>query len=565
MLKSLLIQNVALIDELKIDFEKKLNVLSGETGAGKSIVIDALNFVLGARTQKSLIKQNKDYMSVSANFSVDENNDKARFVLERYGISCDDDLILSKKLTIDGKTDIRINGVVCNNSMLKDLSSCLIDIHGQHEHQHLLKESYHIDIIDNFIKDKVLFETLKVKICDLNAINKNIKSLNGSFENQERLLDLLDYQIKEIRDAKLKPNEDDELIQKKILMQNSEKIYSVLEETYQIIGSDKITDSIKHSSSNLFSISKYDNEFSTLHDRLDSVKFELIDIADTVKTKLGELSFNQIEYDEIIDRLDKINTLKKKYGPTLDDVLKFYEKAVSDFDDISNSKVKLKKFLIDKEHLLEEIFSLCKKISEKRRAVASEFEKQVKVELCDLGMKNSQFSVDFSDFPSIENFESTLTEKGCENIRFLFSANIGQSLKPLSEIISGGEASRFMLALKNILAEYDGVSSMVFDEIDTGISGEMGYKVACKMANIAMKHQVIAVSHLPQICAMADTNFKVEKYSFDKDTYVNVSRIADKELLNEIARLSGGIENNYASIEHAKELKIRCDSYKGKI
>lgn len=562
MLKRLEILNVALIDKLSIDFAPNLNVLSGETGAGKSIVIDALNFVIGGKASKSLIKQGREFMKVQALFAGDFSSAVKQILLD-YDIELEDELLLTRKLSLDGKGDVKINGTSVTLAMLKNISSLLIDIHGQHEHQHLLKDKYHLQIIDGFIKDKVLFENYSAKLAELKQINASITKFNGSTQNVERMLDLLSYQINEIENAHIKKGEDEDLFQKKLVMQNSEKIFEGLENSIQNLdGHISVVAGVKDSSNSLKSISKYDDQIESLQSRLDGVKYELLDIVETLKQKKQECSFNQAEFDQIDGRLDTIKSLKKKYGPTLDDVFVFLEKSKLDYDNIANGKEILKVLLEKKNALLEEIYDLAKQLSEIRKGVSLNFEKRVATELSDLGMKNAKFKVDFKECPTFDQLEQRLGACGVDDIRFLFSANAGQSLKPLSEIISGGEASRFMLALKNILAANDEIASMVFDEIDTGISGDMGYKVACKMANISKNHQVLAVSHLPQICAMADNNIKVVKETKENETEVSICSLSGEDLLNEISRLSGGLRGNAASLEHAKELKSRCNAYK---
>lgn len=563
MLKNLQITNVALIDNLSIDFCSNLNVLSGETGAGKSIVIDALNFVIGAKTPKSLIKQNKDFMRVQALFCGNFSQN-VEALLQALDIEFDGEILLYRKLTNDGKNDCKINGQVVTLSMLKSISSLIIDIHGQHEHQALLKDKSHLSIIDNFIKDNYLYDEYSKTLAELKDINLKIKSLNGSTQNQERLLDLLSFQINEIEKAKIKPQEDEVLFQKKLIMQNSEKIFEALETSSQQLDLNVIS-ALKASSNNLKSITKYDESLDSCVERLESARYDLIDILETLKDKKQQCNFNQLEYDEIDSRLDLIKTIKKKYGSTLDEVFEFLAKAKEDYDNILNGKDKLIKYLKQKDDIVRKLFEIASKLSLLRREVSKDFEERVKIELCDLGMKNSKFVVDFSNMPSIEESEKHFGSNGFDEVKFMFSANAGQSLKPLSEIISGGEASRFMLALKNILATTDNISSMVFDEIDTGISGEMGYKVACKMANISANHQVLAVSHLPQICAMADCNIKVYKTAENNNTVVSIQNLQNEDLLNEISRLSGGLKNNQISMQHALELKERCNLYKQSI
>lgn len=559
MLKTLDIENVALIDKLSLDLGTGLNVLSGETGAGKSIIIDSLNFVLGGKADKSLISQGKQYMKVTAQF---EGNfsDAVRIEMTSQGFDECEQVIITRKLDANGKGDIRVNGTPVTQAMLKSITSLLVDIHGQHEHQRLLKDKFHLEIVDGFIKNKKIFDKYTSLLQELKQVNGKIAKLNGSTENQERLLDLLDYQINEIESAHLKLGEDEELANKKLVMQNSEKIFEALSTCYENL--DNCIDGTKKATSALNSITKYDTSLPSLAERLDSVKFEIMDIANTAKDKKQECSFDQLEFDRIDERLDKIKALKRKYGSSVEEVLAFLEKCKKDYDEIVSSKDILKKLLLKKEDLLSQLLTEAQNISFERRKVAKEFETRVVRELNDLGMKNAKFVVMFDENPTLETLEKRLRQNGTDDVRFMFSANMGQNLKPLAEIISGGEASRFMLALKNILAENDQIDLMVFDEIDTGISGEMGYMVACKLANIAQKHQVESVSHLPQICAMADCNIKVEKYDKDGKTCVRAYPLDEKETLQEIARLSGGTKQSEVSARHAMELKTRCNNYK---
>jgi len=561
MLKSLEIKNVALIDSLNIEFCPKLNVLSGETGAGKSIIIDALSFIIGGKANKNLIKQGQDFLKVSAIFEGDFN-DEAVAILNNYDIEFDNEILITRKLNIDGKTDIKINGTSVTANMLKNLCSFLIDIHGQHEHQKILKDKYHIEILDLFIKNKDVFAKYAEELTLFKDIQNQIVKLSGKEGNQERELDLLSYQINEIEQAKLKIGEEEDLMQKKTIMLNSERIYDALNDAISELDGSSSIDSVKKVTSLLQGITKYDDSLLNTVERLDSIKYELIDILELIKDKKNTLSFNEYEFEQIDERLDKIKSLKKKYGSTVEEVLKYLDKSKQDYDFIINSKEKLKELQKKKDEQLKVVYKTAEQISNLRRTVAREFEKNVKLQLNDLGMKNSQFKVNFLDMPTLSESEKYFSNNGFDCVNFMFSANAGQNLRPLSEIVSGGEASRFMLALKNILAEIDNIGIMVFDEIDTGISGDMGYKVACKMANISNKHQVMAVSHLPQICAMADCNIKVVKSVVDGQTVINTDKLNKDETLKEIARLSGGIENSAVSFEHARELKNRCEEYK---
>lgn len=561
MLKTLDIENVALIDKLSIDFSSKFTVLSGETGAGKSIIIDSLNFVLGGKANKSLIKQNEKKMKVSALFSGKFLKETIE-ILKEYDIEFDDDVVISRSFSVDGKSEMRINGVTVTSAMLKNFSSLLVDIHGQHEHQRLLKDKFHLEILDGFIKDKSVFTPYEKLLHRLKEINLQIEKLNFSFENQERVLDLLDYQIKEIENADLKPNEDDDLEKTKFLMKNYEKVFDNLSEAVDSLdGNFSLVDGIKKATLALSGITQFDESLEPVVERLDSLKYEIADVIETLSMKKKEVDFDEIEFEQVDARLDKINLLKKKYGKTMNEIFAFLKNAKEEYGNILNSKEQLGQKLNEKSEILNEIYVQSQKISSIRRQIASEFEQKTKIELADLGMKNAKFLVSFADFDN-KDFEKKLTSKGLDDVRFMFSANVGQEMQPLSEIISGGEASRFMLALKNILAENDDIMLMVFDEIDSGISGEMGFNVACKLANVSRRHQVISVSHLSQICAMADHNVQVKKFSENGKTFVSAKTLSEKEALEEISKLSGGSENSEVSLKHAGLLKLRCDEYK---
>ena len=560
MLKTIEIQNVALIDKIEVDFLKGFNVLSGETGAGKSIIIDAINFVIGGKASKNLIKQNCQFMKVQAVFSVPDNIE-LKEILKSIDI-IEDEIVILRKMQTDGRVDTKINGFSVSVATLKTITSFLIDIHGQHEHQKILLDKNHLQIIDGFISNKNLKENYKKVYLEYKEIVKEIDNLKNSTENQERILDLYSYQIDEIESAKIKPQEDEILKEKKLLMQNSEKIYEMLNSAYDCIdGSDSIIDRIKKSNNFVSNLTKYGDVYEKISQRIESCKFEMMDIASQIKDELYNCDFDKTEFDLIDERLDKIKSIKRKYGQTLEDVFKYLEKIKKEYNFVLNSKDKLKELNLEKDKILSILNQYAKKLSDERRNVAKKFEFNVKKELYDLGMMGSKFVVEFQQDVSNEE-QIKFDENGCDKIKFMFSANKGQNLKPLSEIISGGEASRFMLAIKNILADYDEMPTMIFDEIDTGISGEMGYMVACKMANISKNHQIMAVSHLPQICAMADENIKISKTSSENDTFVKVEILNSSEAIDEIARLSGGVKDSFASKEHARQLKNRCDEYK---
>ena len=567
MLSFLKIKNIALIDELEINFENGLNVITGETGAGKSIIIDSLNFVIGGKINKGIFRSGSTFVSVEAIFS--NVNEEVKTILADFDIECDDEVLIKRKQTIEGKNEIRVNGSTVTVTMLKNITSKLVDIHGQHEHQAILQDKYHLQMLDNLLEEEIF--TLKEEVAEeysnLLAINKEIKTLGSSAANRERMLDLLQYQINEIEKAKLKPGEDDELTNRRMVMLNGERIATALKSACDYLDGDfsSVVDSLKKANSELSNIIKFDESLDLYKERIESSRLELLDVSESLKDYLQTINFDQKEFDEIDARLDQIKLLKKKYGSTVEEVLAFLEKSKKEYDNLINSNEKIEKLFIEKRNKIALLYKLSKSLSEKRKTFAKTLEKTVCTQLVDLGMKNAKFIVDFNDAPTLDECENLLNANGYDVVKFMFSANLGQDIKPLADIISGGEASRFMLALKNIMADADKIATLVFDEIDTGVSGNMGYMVACKLANISKNHQVISVSHLPQICAMADAGYRSTKYIEDNLTKTKIERLKENEVLNEISRLSGGVEESNATAEHSKELRARCIDYKKSI
>ncbi len=563
MLSYLKIKNVALIDELVINFEEGFNVLTGETGAGKSIIIDSLNFVLGGKVNKTLIRSGQSFMRVEALF-LPPYEDKVKSVLNEYDIE-EEELLIVRTYSDNGKNDIKLNGNTLTASMLKNITGHLVDILGQHEHQSLLKDKYHLSIIDNLNPNEL--NLIKSQVLDLYSRYKDILNkmddIGSSAENRERMLDLLKYQIDEIEKANIKDDEDVELSNEKIKMLNSEKIAVNLNNAYGELNSSynaSVTDCLKKASNYLNTIVQYDASLGGLVERIDSARFELQDVAETLKQINEENAFDQDRFDEIDQRLDLIKTLKRKYGNSTQEIKAFLQESKDKYDSLLNSEQMLNKLRGELNTTVDELYEVSCKLSNMRRDIATKLEDQVHSQLVDLGMKNARFKVCFKELED-KDFVKFSTN-GIDDVHFEFSANMGQVLKPLSEVISGGEMSRFMLGIKNILADIDNINTLVFDEIDTGISGDIGFTIACKMANISNGHQVISISHLPQIAAMADSNYLITKVVEDGQTYTRVARLQEEVVLQEVARLSGGEKSSEISLQHARELRQRCVVYK---
>lgn len=562
MLCQLSIENIALIDKLNLELKNGLNILSGETGAGKSIIIDSLNFVLGERADKSLIRFGTDKATVEAVFE-DYLTPSVHAYLDDLGIDVEDVLILRRRMTLDGKNECRINGRISTLSSLKGLTELLVDIHGQHEHQSLLKSANHIVLLDKLGEKKIA--TLKD---DVATDYKNYTSLKrefsrfGNADERERKLDILTFQIDEIEKADVEEGEEDELLAARKRIRNMEKIMSALEGAKNLLDgydAQSVSASIKNASSLLNSISSYDEGIVPIADRLDSCKAEITDISETLSDMLQKLDFDSRSAEKIEERLEVVRTILRKYGGNFESLRKFYEEAVKEADVLSHAQERVEVLEKEIKKASEKLLESAKKLSKQRGIVAEKFENDITKELCDLGMGGSTFKVDFQFASDVDD----ISANGMDSVEFLISPNVGEPLKPLAKIISGGEMSRFMLAFKNILAGVDDIGTMVFDEIDTGISGNISQVVSEKMCNISRARQVIAVTHMPSLASMADNHYLISKSTENGKTYTHIDLLDDDT--NEVARLIGGNDYSVYAVPHAKEMKANAQRYKASL
>lgn len=559
MLCQLSIENIALIDKLNLELKGGLNILSGETGAGKSIIIDSLNFVLGERADKSLIRFGTDRATVEAVFE-DYLTPSVAAYLDDLGIDAEDVLILRRRMTLDNKNECRINGRIATLSTLKGLTELLVDIHGQHEHQSLLKSANHIVLLDKLGEHPV--QLLKDEVAEdfkaYTALKKEYSRL-GNAEERERKLDILTFQINEIEKADVKDGEEDELLAARKRIRNMEKIISALEGAKNLLDgydSQSVSSSIKNAGSLLNTISSYDENIAPIADRLDSCKVEISDIAETLSDMLQKLDFDSRSADKIEERLEVVRTILRKYGGNYESLQKFYEEASAEAQLLSSAAERVEQLEKEIEIAEKKLLGSAQKLSDKRKAVAEKFEKAITKELCDLGMGGSTFKVDFKCASDVDD----ITEDGADSVEFLISPNVGEPLKPLAKIISGGEMSRFMLAFKNILAGIDDIGTMVFDEIDTGISGNISQVVSEKMCNISRQRQVIAVTHMPSLASMADNHYLISKSTENGKTLTHIDLLEDDT--DEVARLIGGNDYSIYAVPHAKEMKANAQRYK---
>lgn len=559
MLKSLKINNIALIENLFIEFDSGLNILTGETGAGKSIIFDALNFVLGARSDKSLIRTGESVARVDAMFDVDLSNTALKSILVDNDIDCvDGELLISRKMSIDGKSDIKVNGYPITSSMLRQITGYLVDIYGQQEQVSLLKVQNQLALLDNFASSELdaIKNDYTIKYAKLKEINKKLEELGGDEFSADREKDYLSFVINEIINANISEQEEQELIDKKQKLSNIEKIASSVNVSQNTLGSS--INYISQASSALGGVSKFDKTLADLYDRLTSSKLELEDILDTI-SGYDASDYSQSEFDKIDERLDKIKELKRKYGGSCETVLEFLNKSQNRLYELENSDKLRSKLGKDKVELIKELLAVAIKMNEIRTKFAKIFSQKLLLNLAQLGMPNAQ--IDFA-INSDGNCEDDLTPNGLGRVELLFSANLGGELKPLNKVASGGELSRLMLGIKAIVAETDNMPTMIFDEIDSGISGKMAQAVGEKMAEIGKYHQVIAITHSVQIASMADCHFMIRKIEKNGKTTSETIKLNDDERIEELARFMSGDKLTQNTINSAKELLEKQRAFK---
>ncbi|HRU84017.1 MAG TPA: DNA repair protein RecN [Eubacteriales bacterium] len=564
MLKTLTIKNIALIDDIGLELFSGLNILSGETGAGKSIIIDSLNFVLGERADRTLIRHSEKSASVEAVF-VDFITPAVAGYLNDIGISDDDVLILRRVMTAEGKNECRINNRQVSLSTLKGLTALLADIHGQHEHQFLLNPDFHLELLDAYGRDAIspLKKAAARAYSHYKKLESEIASIGDSSE-RERKIDVLTYQIEEIKSASVKEGELDALLAERKRLQNLGVIGEGLGTAYDALNgasSYSALASLGQALNSLLRVSAFDEEIAALAERLEGAKIELKDISKSLKDIAGNLEYDERKEAAIEERIQKIRAILKKYGGTAEAVNRFLASAEVELNFLQNAEERVAALGKELEAASEALVIALSRLTKARKAAAQSFEGDVTKELKDLGMGNSRFSVSFAEISDDDVIKSA-REDGCDSVEFLISPNIGEPLKPLAKIISGGEMSRFMLALKNITASLENIATMVFDEIDSGISGAMAEVVAQKLYNISAERQVVAVTHLPQLASMADASYLITKVVENGKTLTKLKVLDEAALVAEIARLSGGGDYSEFAEKHAKSMLAHAAEYK---
>ena len=564
MLQSLYLENIALIEKLGIELFPGFNVLTGETGAGKSIIIDAVNFVLGERTSRDLIRNGAARAKVEAVFNLNEG-DAAFAALDALGIEYDgNELILSRELSAAGRNACRVNGTLVPVASLKSVSDTLVDIHGQHEHQALLDAENHISYLDAYCHAESLpiIEKIDAIVSRRNELMLKRNSGFSSEREREREMDMLRYQIEEIASANLEAGEEERLNAEKTVLLNAERIRTALETAHMALsGAEEgsALSAIDTARRSMRDIAALNKDYEALGDKIEELYYAAEDISFVLRDTSENVESDMQRLEEIEQRLKLISDLKRKYGRTVEDVIDFGKDAGTKLNELENAEALAAELDAKLDRLKAEYNVAADELSKVRRAAGDRLKRNVLNELKDLGMAKAMFDVALSDASGGEPRKG-----GRETAEFMLSANPGEPLKPLEKVASGGELSRIMLCFKSIFADNDRVPTLIFDEIDTGISGRTAAVVGEKMLGIAKKHQVICVTHLAQIAALADAHLMVRKYDDGKNTFVETQQLNEEEKVQRIAQMMDGESDSPSALTHARELIARADKIKEK-
>lgn len=561
MLLNLHVKNLALIEEVDVDFEKGLIVLTGETGAGKSLILGSVNIALGNKASKDMIRKGTDYSLVELTFSVSENCAKQ---LKKYDIYMEEDNIVTVTRKIsEGRSISKINGETVNIKTLKNVMSLLIDIHGQHDHQSLLYTKNHLDILDKFAKDSILElkEQIKEEYSKYTKLIKKLEEFNIDEGQKARVIEFAEYEVNEIESANLKPEEDVQVEEEFKKLSNSKEIVSALSEIYNALSYETaggLGDIINKAVMDINSIKGMDEKISQFQTELYDIDNLCRELTSQIYDYNSGMDFNPEYVREVEERLDVINHLKLKYGNSIEEILRYKEEKEEYLEKLKNMTDEMESVKNQISELEGTLNNLCTKLSEQRKKAAKELEVLVKQALVDLNFIAVEFEIQITRKESIG-------ENGFDNVEFMISTNPGESVKPLVKVASGGELSRIMLAIKSILATEDDIDTLIFDEIDTGISGQTAMKVAEKMAKISRNHQVICISHLSQIAAMADSHYLIKKTADENSTTTSIKKLTRQQSIEELVRINGGSGITEAGLIHATEMKDMADRTKSNL
>lgn len=534
MIDHISIKNFATIESTEIDFKDGLNIITGETGSGKSIVIEAVSLALGSRADSSYVRTGAD-----------------KAIIQLSATSGDEELVLTREISAAGKNLCRINGEIVTLSQLNAMASKLADVHGQYDNQSLLNPDYHIVLLDSYKHDRTdkLKEDTAEKYTSYIKARKELAHLLSVEKENARKLDFYKFEEAEIEKAHLLPGEDESLQERISLLQNSEKIYENINKAYQVMYEEtpSVMEGLNTSIKSIEEISSCSGKISALSEEFSDIYYRLEDICRQLGDLRGSITFSPEELDEAIMRMDLIDNLKKKYGSSIEEILAYQEKLQKQLSIAENMDEEKRRLMLNLKEAKQQLIESCSLLSEKRKAKALELETAIQTELIDLNFKDAQVKI------SVEQL-SEPTESGMDKVEIFITTNRGESLKPLAKIVSGGEMSRIMLAFKNIISSYDMIPTLIFDEIDNGISGITASIVGKKLREISKSHQIICITHLPQIAACGDNNYKIYKDSDDTSTFTHVESLSSQQKVDEIARLLGGTSITQSTINTAREL-----------
>ncbi len=563
MLRDLRVKNFALIDEVEINFTEGLNVLTGETGAGKSIIVGALEMLLGGRASTDVIRSDKSSAYIEAVFAP-ANIREVNKILSQSGIETEGEIILlTREIKLNGRNISRINGQLATLGMIRRICQYFVDIHGQHKHQSLLNAKLHLQLLDEYITGDIaeIKDKIKEYFTEINDIEADLNNKNIDEKEKSRRLDLLNHQIREIKEAGLKEGEYKDLKEKYNKLNNMEEIYKITGNIYEKINGENynnisVLDIMGDLISELKTIKQYDSRIQDFFENLENIFYQLQDMAFEIKNYNQTLEYNREELVKIEERIDLINTLKRKYGDNVKEILDYLQELEQEVNELESRDKLIIKLKEKKEKLILKYEKQAQILSKIRKEQAKKLEKNIKNELKDLAMENTLFKIDFA--------EKNVSEDGTDKVEFLIRTNPGEDLKSLVNIASGGELSRIMLALKTIIAEIDKVDTLIFDEVDKGVGGKTAQKMAEKMVKISKKRQIICITHLPQIASMADNHIFISKKTEKGRTHTIINNLKKNEKKKELARMLGGVKMTDTTLKHAQEMLEMAEKQKNK-
>lgn len=565
-LAELSIKDFAIIDSISVSFDGGLTVLTGETGAGKSIIIDAIMLLAGGRGSTEFVRYGSKKAELEGLFHIDTETHPAFTKLKENGLEDTDGMIvLRREISAQGKSTCRINGKLVTLSILRDVGQMLIDIHSQHENQVLMEAERHLTLLDQFNNKEIqpLYNDYLKTYQTYHELQNQLKKLTENEQELVQRIDLLQFQLQEINQAELKSSEDVSLVEERKRLVNYEKLYQALHDSYEgLYGDGKGLEWITHSMQNLEDIKTLDSDILKLYETIESCYYALEETAHTVRHKLDALEFNPDRLNIVEERLGELSFLKKKYGHTVEEIISYSDRIKVELDQMTNRDEHIANVKVKLESLTKELLNKAGSLSVKRKEIAQELTKSVHKELAELFMGKSQFLIDFkTNDPDLPSFKKS----GIDQVQFLISANPGEPLRPIQKVVSGGELSRLMLALKTIFSKHQGITSVIFDEVDTGVSGRVAQAIAEKIYTVSINSQVLCISHLPQVAAMADSHLHIAKKTSETGrTKTVVEELDKKEKIKEIGRMISGVKITDLTKQHANELLEMADRIKSK-